>query len=962
MLHSKRNGKPQPIGLTIQLQKYSIGRLPQVNGTASRFVLGYYDNLTINVNYQWLDYSPEKLLEQNFQDDGRMDSLTTYYPIKLLFPHSGLMKEMSTFSYNAWEYPPSLLDKMPCMLLALVSLTDSYKHKVGNDLLGSFLKLIQDNVDSKLLKKVSCCVLPSIGYSDFCILMTDKQWKSSMELVEQFRNLKDDVNCAVISADYLVPAFHKGVDQLENEHFGNVQLTVRVNLEPGITAELFANYVPKGVDVFRTSGSTDCILHAKKRSSQTPLLQFLLTPAKCNNVNFVMDMASSLQLKVNTSPMALTLESPCMVDSANHAINLDCFNQAVSHYDDLLIKKNRHRRQANSLRELSNSVVNVCSQRHTEKLRQIMESFMADFASCLMQYCTQIENSDLNYDLDEAEKNLGNLCRIVNSFLTDLSRSDSFFMEQEKYSHTSVSSATSLLLAYNIWINEFTRQVQATTMNGNRSHYSFLVTSGGLDQTLTFDAFNFLEPNETEEGLFENMVLVTRMSEMGLYDLSGTIFRAAHECMHFCGMRFRKSRLHYLSKFVSSMLAKTIAQVLFPEENTYKYVEDVYRGLCPEVTPTLPSLLQSAKGSYKTWLNKFECSITDKILEFFNLDKEWTQETSYILDNVVKWMYDVLLEAFAVYNFIDEKDRPTVVTLNVLASWLYNETQQVYLGFYKSMDDLFKNQELETAVFAFEYDKQAFYIKNGLDGKVSNQDLMLHRNIQLILSRLLINLSPYALDNKASPAVYKYWKQIVPYVALISKNVQWALDVTKDTFAETFADVIACKILNVKLTEYILSHIYEDWNLDSSLPKEAPKIFRINAVLRLCFPDALDNSNQVLRQDARNSIVDAAQNLIAHGFSEKRINTEALCARVDELLKMYEEYEDTGKNLLDYLTLCINKYEQINAFNTLKPFAEWFEKIRLHNIKSDEVDTHDKLVDMYYALINVGSGRDGRYL
>lgn len=84
------------------------------------------------------------------------------------------------------------------------------------------------------------------------------------------------------------------------------------------------------------------------------------------------------------------------------------------------------------------------------------------------------------------EEHIGLFSGVVSSFLEDLSRSDRFYMEREKYNHTSVSSATGLLIAYNRWLNEFTGAVRDATQKENHCDYVFLVTCGGRDQTETF--------------------------------------------------------------------------------------------------------------------------------------------------------------------------------------------------------------------------------------------------------------------------------------------------------------------------------------------------------------------------------------------------------------------------------------------------------------------------------------------
>ena len=122
----------------------------------------------------------------------------------------------------------------------------------------------------------------------------------------------------------------------------------------------------------------------------------------------------------------------------------------------------------------------------------------------LSQEKDEDKQKNLAGQMDEQRKRLEEALEIfvtqVGSFLADLSRSDCFSMESERYNHASVSSATALLLAYNQWQNEFVKAVSKEEEN-NSSQYAFLVRSGGCDRTHTNNIFSDLEPGSAEKNL-----------------------------------------------------------------------------------------------------------------------------------------------------------------------------------------------------------------------------------------------------------------------------------------------------------------------------------------------------------------------------------------------------------------------------------------------------------------------------
>lgn len=955
---TRENGK-NVIGLTIQLQKYGVGKYSHDSNQVSELILGHYDNLLITPVKKWLEYSPESDWDLQLPDGGITNYLATHYPIKLLFPSQQEIQGMDSFCYDKWRTPEKLLSSMPCMTLVLLNLTDSYKERNKRSILKSFLTLLSaDDRIKAILDQISCCVLPCIGYSDFCILMAGTSWKPAIEIVEYLHGLTVEDSIPVLSTDYMMPIYHSRVNGFKANCFKDIELSVRVNLKPGSTARMLAQCVPKAVRVYRTSGGSDCLLYAKTMKSQKQLLDFLL--GKKQTGNFVIDMASTLQFPLLPAEgLDPTLHDECSTDPK---INISEFNEAIRQYEQQLIKKMRHRRQANSLRELAASVVNVCSQRHNADMREIVVDLISDFTYSLNQ-CTEGMRTEMDWDCDEMELRVGEFCRIVNSFLTDLSRSDCFYMEQEKYSHSSVSSATSLLIAYNQWLNDFTDAVRKATQPNNQSDYAFLVTSGGIDQTETIDAFHFLKPKTYDGELYERIPLITHMSEMSLFDFSGTILRSVHECMHFCGTRLREERVGHITSFVSMWLAKKIAETLFTKENTYDYVKEVYTSLCADVDIDEESdeLLKEARQQYGTFLDKLKQSVFAKFMEYFQTPYGLKEPKDYLARNIREWMYDILLEAFAGYVYTPDVDNnQLVMRYSPLSALMYNETQRCYAEFYSQSDILFKKYEIGTAIFSFEENKQILFSSVYNDECKYDVDRFLSKQIQLILSRMLVSIPPYSLPDSESEE-YTFWKLKFPYITLTKRNVWSVLEIATDVFSETFADVMACSILKVSIEDYMMMHVYEDWNLDSALGIEAAKTYRVPAVLRLCFARDLEVGDVYLTQNARKRIAEAVLRYKEHGgMKNSNLDAEKVCCRIEDLLHAFKEDEPIGLCLIRYLEKCILDYKSKNVLGELDEFAQSFQQIRLLSITPNQDTTHDALIEMYYALVNRRGDMNGK--
>lgn len=937
----EEKNSPSVLGLTLQLQKYGVGNVIH-NSTASLRVMGHYDGLLIRKIQKWFDYSPRKDWEQVGNEGNSGEDLANHYPIKLIFPELEQSEELPPLFYDDWKNYEILLKKNPCMALVLVNLTNTYRRQDTSKLLPNFLSLMKRRCDTTILTKTHCCVLPSLGYSDFCILMADDSWASALNLVECLHGLTIDENKAVLSTDYMMPVLCNPKFEQAEKYFEGITLAVRIHLRPGMMANQLN--LPDGVIAYRPSGGSDCLLHAESPADQARLLQFLLEP---KTAKIVIDVTSTLRLPLSATNGASNLPSDAKEPPLGF---IDTFKNDIKAYKEKLVNKRRHLRQANALLELCSSIEGICNQPHTGDLRKIMQDLIENFSDCLRHCTTGMDKRD--WPFEEMELSIGTLCDIISSFISDLSRSDCFYIEQERYNHASVGSATSLLLAYNIWLNNFTDAVRAATGQSEESDHSFLVTSGGQDRTQTYHAFDFLDPDEKDGKICEKVPLITQMSEMSLFDFSGTVLRSVHECMHFCGIRLRERRLTHLICFVATSFARTIATVLFTEKSELEYAKSICQAL--------GSVKQAAVLEEKIRELFAECqyALQEKIkhclMEYLSIERDsLTKEKDFLIKNVLEWMYDNLIKAFSGYTLECKQGGAAVLAPCYFAAQLHNAVREAFIDFRDGCETLLKNQGIDTSVFAFESNKYKMYAQRGIDDPVISQA------VQLVLSRILITTPPASLPREDSGETYRIWEGCVPYIALSRGNLAYKLQISADVFSETFADVMACRILNASIEDYLLMHVYEDWDPDFSLELEMANEYRVPAVLRLCFRNSLDAEQCSLTEACKNSVASAIKCLKAHGIPKDRLSAQEICTRVDELLQKYKQNKVVAQPLMDYLQACLDEYTKLNVWNKLQEYANSFKRIRLLSIDPDGKDVNKQLVNMYYALIHQERGNDG---
>lgn len=985
----------KPCGMTIKLEKDILWAPHRGND----YILGYFDRITFSSVKNWLGFSPRA---SAVQFDSRQPKagkkektdIPSYplsgYPIKLLYPSSktiGYLEGLG-LDYQSWQgNVTALLDDYPCATVALVNLTGEFKKQWSQDVCGEQLRHLAQVIrtgryllrgkkneatvpfEKARTEDIHLCILPSLGYSDYCILLAEKDWSFAPVLIEYLHRAAYK-NTPILSTDYVMPVYHINPRGAKSEppirsggHGRGIRLSMRVHLKPGAPMGELQRLAGDSIEVCQLSGSSDCMLVSKEKEDFSELLRMVM--ADHNNgskkiKDLVISTEATLQRSVNcTGETEVWPKFP--KPPQNQMVNR--LRDILIEYWNILKTTNGHMRLFSATWERVTAIDNICRQPHNRALQKIMDQWLLAFTDCLkrglegltsmnqalLQEKDEDKQKNLAGQLDEQRKRLEEALEIfvtqVGSFLADLSRSDCFSMESERYNHASVSSATALLLAYNQWQNEFVKAVSKEEEN-NSSQYAFLVRSGGCDRTHTNNIFSDLEPGvrrkklknrRMREDLIENMPLITHMSEMALFDCGGAVLRMTHECMHYCGDRLRKQRIDYIFKFTARYFGRLLAYALFSERD---YCDLIISTLKTKFYVEKEELNNDIRACWAEELRKLSEEIAAALYGILNRryeeDKDGWDERQYMSADLIQWLQTELSSQFLWYQKVDdpfENRYPYSETVTVL----YRAMLETAANFYGRCGESIRKEDKSLSFCAVEKRRLDNYLKVFDDsGEYKARDL--RRFIIAVLNQLLMDsLSQPAQENLLGNFGDCNLSNILESVVF-------------SCYSETFADIEACMRLNASLADYILAFVFEEWNISIALPTDAPYTYRIASVLRVCFPDALNDEKTALTQAAQNELAAAIDNLIRHQMPDERLQCGELVSQIEFLLQRYhDDCEWTAEPLEEYLRLCQRAYKD-TKHERMERYQRAFKQVRLleGNVDSDGV------TQMFSSLISIG--------
>ncbi len=957
----KRN---KPCGLLVQIEKDALGR----RHNQADYMIGYFDRLSIQPIQTWLQFMPSAITPNYSKVEAQPVSV---YPIKLLFPSQEITSTLLGLGldYESWasgEY--AFFDQYPCITVALINLTDLFKGSFPkaslDEQLMRFAKIAvqadyyrdgkKNQFSSDDLKDAHFCILPSLGYSDYCLLFAEKGWNLAPSMLDYLHRAFDAEN-PVLSTDYTMPVYHAGqrekVDEPNplTEHRDNqMSMSVQVSLRPGASVEKLKADLASIAEVYHITGSGDCVIIPHGTEQFGEVLRLLMPNHKCG-----MDTLKNIAMDTET-----LLRWPAWVprEDESHQIDTTCnsrdekkpgrvreeinkLRHVLSEYETMLCTANLQMRNVRSMYEHLASLDNICSADHNASLQSIMAQWLPAYSVCLAKCVEELKSSEENTHnvkvWDIVENSIAVFNEQAGSFMADLSRSDNFFMESERYNHTSVSSATSLIIAYNQWQNQFAESVMKHAGIGE-AKYVFLVKSGGCDRTDTIKPFWALQAEERDGYIYEQVPFITQMSEIGLFDCSGTIFRMTHECMHFCGDRKRGQRLNYMIQFVARYYGRIIACLVYRDgaaKRIIRYLSESH-GISDE------KLFDEIRHADNVCARELEEDISDYIVKKLTGISEEFDEISLMSVKVNEWLLEELSKIFIGYT-INCSGKITPCTF---VRHLVKKQLETLVKFYDLCDKIIHGWPNLQHIRAcrIESEERAWKVAKLRAGyKTENIDPYLTRWTALLVMNLRVQIPAYNPQSIFQAINQVSIENIVP-------------DIIITCFTETYADLEACMRLDASISDYLLGFFFECQDVEMVLHKTDDLALRVVSVLKVQYGHFLQNGR--LSQQAEDELKRRLNSWKAHGFSVNDELLAAIVGRINFYIQEYEEFGETVKPLEIYLEIC--KADYMNNYEDQREMQQYQTAFRNIRLVEDRTDA-DAVGKMITALMGIGGGTRG---
>lgn len=901
---------------------------------------GYYDGLDINCVREWYEMRPKGLDSKNLIVSLE-DPFVDQYTIKALFPENVGELEKKGFCYSLFQdLHAEKCQDYPFIAVSLVNVSERFCSVCSG--LSELSQKVTGYVEESLKKnrigedKLECAVFPSLGYSDFIVAFLTNDLMSAAEVIDNLRKQSLPDGNFAFSSCYTVCGFGTSYECLKNIKENNkVKLSVRVNVKEGISSVAFVEGLKKAISTkydglkqlenqkklldicdkacYSTFGSSDSLILLEEE-----ITLFIPLYLENNIFNpggeFYQQYIANMETTVRIEGISLNPNSSCANEAGagiirekekqkceNRIKNYEeIFKKFKNDYNQFIADNNIQVRMLKSFQQLMKNFLNISQLPHGFDVDSVLGAAFKSFINNMEYIFHEVKDKGIEgagFSLEKIETASNQFRNVMGSYLADLTRSDKLFIEGQTLTHPSIGSATKLLFAYNWLINEVVQKL-ANEDNDN-SKYTFLITSGGCDKTEALDIFDFLE--DRDDG--DNLIIVT-IPEMSLYDVKGTLFRIIHECMHFCGVRKRKSRLDHLIKAISYTTANDLTKNI--------YSVDEFKSIMSDLKFMLEEATAEAviRDIFEEQRKKQADEIADHIYRIPYFQKSANQEEKFYYLSYVQREY--LADEAIADIFLDECETSVL-----------NDICGVILR---------GKRELTEKVIG---------VAESYGIKYSQMNFILMRN------KYLEKYQPY---NKISIIVRKYfsyymgelklWEDFSPEhvqeFAIIRDNICTAM-------SECFSDCAAARILGIDFPDFVLAFIYEQWNIEEAFPGTVADYLRMGIDLKILF-----QIEERLTDEQKQQLEDRVEYWKERGFEYR--NIPELIKKLDEILKNCSILNFFGANhqIEMYIKECLQALDNV-CFSEMQKFSE---KCSLETSK-DFYEMMDFLWKKWEGLCNV---------
>lgn len=938
-------------------------------------MLGYYDGLDIHTVDKWYDLRPKGLLSRKLQIDLKTPFIDQY-TIRALMPANGDELDKLGFAYKFWEeagryktdiyqeYEETLKSDYPFISMSVINLTKKFIDSQSNlrTMQDSLIRFLKECVSKSnyTLRELHCAVFPSIGYSDFIILFHTDDLSKVANVISQLRGAVTSDGTMIISNCYSVCGLDRiYFDNKDYEIGQNVKISIRINLKEGISARDFGDFlVTEGVgevdtefaeeirkNYYITFGNSDCLLLPEQSLDRYLKWQGpdqILNPGSRFFEQFIANVRTTVRVNGKECNQIGNIPSYEKKDLSSYEKK---FQEIIEKYEKFLQEHNMHIRSLRALHQVMKNFLNIVQASHGFDIEYIIgmvfDALMQDVNYYISKRPVDIADNmskDEKNEIEEHNKKIEDEQKCVvevlelfkehiGSFISDLIRSDRPFIEGNTLIHSSIGAATKLLFAYSAILERLTRE------HGEENNFIFIVLSGGCDRTEAIDLFAFEHSNPSVK-----KIIIIRIPEMSLYDIQGTLFRILHEYMHYVGDRKRKERYQYLVNALANYIAWEISKVEFNKERLKEFcdkatfhlsghlkeqlekeIHEKYYQMKDEVKEKIAESIKQQDifiryGKLKEEESFFASTLKSRVLDldsaaniFKTKEKEFEKESE---QNFKRKLYLILYEA----------DKKLILSVIKSLENLRSKTQKV--------KDVYADKRLLISLQNFKFLQQNYVFR---DAHPKDYDIKIKSFIDYYIGLLLENIS--LNDNEEK------------YVFEMTFSYRELVDTIVSSMVECFSDCCAIRITGMKVEDFLLSFIYELWEIEEAFPLTMDNILRLGADIKVMY-----GIEHMLSDAVKQSIRQKAQLRKEQGYDYK--NVEEMIKRIDVILEAYQSDECLGirKELEKYLQSCVAEKEK------------WFYKPLGNFYDICDIDTSEKIYqvidEIIYRWKNFGKGVD----
>ena len=908
-------------------------------------MMGYYDGLDINTVEKWYTMRPRGLRERNLQVD-ISSPFADQYTIRAFFPANREELEKYGFDYQIWdkigdtgleEFKRNVWDerkKKPYICMSILNLANPVLFGANLSNVSEMLKdrLIESAENSEVsLAELHCAVFPSIGYIDYIVLFLTQDLKKVSKILSGLR--KEIENQILISGVYSVCGIDSAVTGCGNaEEHTDVQIALYINLREGISVGNFIRGLDDEIDgikgqlsgyrkeleclrqeleenVYLTFGYSDSMIVLYKSISTYKQLyaeNHILNPGHGFYKKYIANLRTSVRIKdreiiLETAEMTQDISGP-----GNKFYQYDEF---VKQYSSFLEKNNFPVRTAIGLKQIMKNYLNISSLVRSFDISVVVgEAF-----SALINAVTYYINKSME-QLDEikgdAEEKENYTIKIKNEyaqtveavklfkenigdFIADLMRSDCAFIEGNTLSHPAIGSATKLLFAYTELLNRLTLEYK------EEDRIRFIVISGGCDKTESVDLFSFASPDEIEN--IKKLIIIS-IPEMSLYDVQGTLFRILHECMHFVGDRCRKERYNYIIRALSAYMAHDIVSIRFSESSLEKYIECAVNGCDGESASEIAEKFSESFGRIAVKAEQdMQKVIVDHRLyqEYLKYRSDIYYHRGVMFCNVLR--FERLADSLASGSLIEK----IYGILCVRRIELLESFTEILNCLYKKERDMNTDKALRLHASIRQFSLHLCRCRHIMD--VSECDQIEMKFIEDYFESFLYR----AIDK--STKLEQFYTEIAD--SIVSAMV------------ECYSDCTAIALTGMPAEDFLLSFMYELWDVDQTFPDNLSDALRMGTDLKVMY-----GIEGCLGEELETQIIRKVQTKQENGYVYRHI--PEMIERINFLLSQYqsEKFKGIAQNVEGYIReICT--HQQQDDYSELK---EMYRKCTFNDVSEDE--------------------------